>query len=123
MKKIAIILLTLSFNFGFGQVEIPFFEQIAFNLYKDTIIKKYPPKKKIQIAKYTNDLHPTFYRFQVDECLTGEFLDEKKNVEILSIYALEQMDWDSPTHFMNYDGLIKKQFRIKNSRTESYPYL
>ena len=33
------------------------------------------------------------------------------------------MDFDSPTHVMNYKGLNKKQFRIKNSRTERYPYL
>jgi len=123
MKKIAIILITLNFSIAFGQVEIPFFEQIAFDLYKDTIIQKYPPEKKIRIAKYTVDSHPTYYRFQVDKCLTGEFLDEKTNVEILSIYALEQMDFDSPTHVMNYDGLNKKQFRVKKSKTERYPYL
>jgi hypothetical protein len=123
MKKIAIALLILIFNCGFAQVENPFFEQIAFDLYKNTIIKKYPSEKKIRIAKYTLDLHPTYYTFQVSECLTGEFLDEKKNLEIFSIYALGQMDFDAPTHVMDFDGINKKQFRVKKSKTVKYPYL
>ncbi len=49
MKKIAIIILTLSFNLGFGQVEIPFFEQIAFDFYKDSLLTKFPVEKRIKI--------------------------------------------------------------------------
>ncbi len=123
MKKITITYLILSFNVIFGQVETPIFEQIVFDFYKDSIIEKYPSEKRIRIAKYVMDLHPTYYRFQVDECLTGEFLDEKTNLEILSSYAEKQTDFDSYTQLMNYDGINKKQFRIKNSKTENYPYL
>src|SRR5690606_31776379 len=81
MKKIAITFMILGFNLGFSQVETPFFEQIAFDFYKDTIVKEYPSEKKIRIPKYAVDLHPDYYRFQVDECLTGEFLDEKTNLQ------------------------------------------
>nr|WP_298924629.1 hypothetical protein [uncultured Allomuricauda sp.] len=123
MKKITITYLILGFNLAFGQVETPLFEQIVFDFYKDSIIEKYPSEKKIKIAKYVVDLHPTYYRLQVDECLTGEFLDEKTNLEILSSYAEKQTDFDSYTQLMDYDGINKKQFRIKNSKTESYPYL
>jgi|GEM_PF-1993750 len=123
MKKVAITFVILGFNLGFSQVELPFFEQIAFDFYKDTIVEKYPPEKKIRIAKYAVDLHPHYYRFQVDECLTGEFLDEKTNLQILSTYAEKEADFDFYTQLMNYDGINKKQFRIKNSKTESYPYL
>jgi hypothetical protein len=123
MKKIAIIILILGFNLGFSQVETPFFEQIAFDFYKDTILDKYPSKKKIRIAKYAMDLHPHFYRLQVDKCLTGEFLDEKTDLEILSSYATKQMDFDNYNKLMLYDGINKKQFRIKKSKTEKYPYL
>ncbi|MDT8415968.1 MAG: hypothetical protein RQ735_11420 [Flavobacteriaceae bacterium] len=112
MKKIAIIIFTVSFNFGFGQVEIPFFEQIAFDFYKDSLLTKFPVKKRIKIPKYTTDFHVSSYKFQVNECLTGELLTEGKELEIFGIYALEQMDFDSPTHVMNYENLDKKQFRI-----------
>ncbi|MFI8380511.1 hypothetical protein [Leeuwenhoekiella sp. NPDC079379] len=121
--KVAIIFMVLGFNLGFSQVELPFFEQIAFDFYKDTIIEKYSSNKKIRIAKYAVDLHPHYYRFQVDECLTREFLDEKTNLQILSSYAEKETDFDFYTKLMNYDVVDKKQFRIKNSKTESYPYL
>jgi hypothetical protein len=51
MKKIVIIILALSFNFGFGQVEIPFFEQIAFDFYQDSLLTKFPVKKRIKNLK------------------------------------------------------------------------
>ena len=108
MKKVAIIFMVLGFNLGFSQVELPFFEQIAFDFYKDTIIEKYPSEKKIRIAKYAVDLHPHYYRFQVDECLTGDFLDEKTNLQILSSYAEKETDFDFYTQLMNYDGADKK---------------
>ncbi|WP_370392101.1 hypothetical protein [uncultured Winogradskyella sp.] len=127
MKKIAIIILTLNFNLGFGQVEIPFFEQIAFDFYKDSLLTKFPVEKRIKIPKYTTDFHFSSYKFQVNECLTGELLTEGKELEIFGIYALEQMDFDSPTHKMNYENLDKKQFRIKKSSSNlnlriSQPY-
>ena len=119
MKKIAILILTLSFNLGFGQVEIPFFQQIAFDFYKDSLLTKFPVEKRIKIPKYTTDFHFSSYKFQVSECLTGELLTEGKELEIFGIYALEQMDFDSPTHIMNYDNLDKKQFRVKKSKSSS----
>tara|TARA_R110002051_G_scaffold282403_1_gene344162 strand:- start:926 stop:1462 length:537 start_codon:yes stop_codon:yes gene_type:complete len=124
MKKVAITFLILGFNLGFGQVESPLlFEQIAFDFYKDSIIKKYPSEKKIRIAKYVVDMHPTYYRIQVSKCLTGEFLDEKTNLEVLSSSAAKKKDFDFYNQLMDYVGIDKKQFRIKNSKTESYPYL
>ena len=42
-------------------------------------------------------------------------MTEGKELELFRIYALEQMDFDSPTHIMNYENLDKKQFRIKKS--------
>jgi len=123
MKKIAITFMILGFNLGFSQVELPFFEQIAFDFYKDSIVIKYPSEKKIRIAKYAVDLHPNYYRFQADECLTGEFLDEKTNLQILSSYAEKETNFDFYNQLMNYDGINKKQFRIRKSKTERYPYL
>lgn len=119
MKKIAIVILILSFNLGFGQVEIPFFEQIAFDFYKDSLLTKFPVEKRIKIPKYTTEFHFSSYKFQVSECLTGKLLTEGKELEIFGIYALEQMDFDSPTHIMNYDNLDKKQFRVKKSKSSS----
>ena len=113
----------LGFNLGFGQVKPPFFEQIAFDFYKDTIVRKYPSEKKIRIPKYAADFHPDYYRFQVDECLTGEFLDEKTNLQILNSYAEKDTDFDFYIKLMNYDGINKKPFRIRKSKTERYPYL
>lgn len=115
MKKIAIKILILSFNLGFGQVEVPFFEQIAFDFYKDSLLTKFPVEKRIKVPKYTSDFHFTSYKFQVNECLTGKLMTEGKELELFRIYALEQMDFDSPTHIMNYENLDKKQFRIKKS--------
>ena len=123
MKTFTIIFLILGFNTGFSQVEVPLFEQIAFDFYKDTILEKHPSEKKIRIAKYAVDLYPNHSRFQVGECLIGEFLDEKTNLEVLSYYAEKQTDFDFYSRLMNYDGINKKQFRIKKSKTESYPYL
>lgn len=123
MKKLIAILLILSYSLAFGQVEIPFFEQIAFDFYKDTLLTKFPTRKRIKIPKYTLDFHSAYYKFQLNECLTGELLTERKELKILSIYALEQMDFDSPTHIMKYENLDKKQFRIKKSQPNGYPNL
>nr|WP_298790797.1 hypothetical protein [uncultured Allomuricauda sp.] len=123
MKKPIAILLILSYSFAFGQVEIPFFEQIAFDFYRDSLLTKFPVKKRIKIPKYTLDFHSSSYKFQVNECLTGELLTEGKELEILSIYALEQMDFDSPTHIMKYKNLDEKQFRVKKSKANGYPNL
>jgi hypothetical protein len=123
MKKLIAILLTLSYSFVFGQNEIPFFEQIAFDFYKDTIVKMHPSKKRIRIAKYAVDLHPTYYRFQVSKCLTGELLEENTNLQLLSSYVAKQTDFDFYNQLMNYSGIDKKRFRIKNAKTENYPYL
>lgn len=138
MKKILIPILLLTYCIIQSQSELPFFEQIAFDLYQNTIIKDYPTDKKIRIPRYTSGLHPTYGWFYIGKCLTGEYLVEA-NVDSISYsyadenpehvvnvfdeYKLEQQNFDSPTHIMNYDGLNKKHFRIKNSRTERYPYL
>jgi hypothetical protein len=123
MKKLIIILVILSSSFAFGQVEIPFFEQIVFDFYKDSLLTKFPVKKRIKIPKYTTDFHSTYYKFQVNECLTRELLTEGKELEIFGIYALEQMDFNSPTHVMNYEKVDKKQFRIKKLKSNGYPNL
>lgn len=115
----------LSFNFGFTQGELPFFEQIAFDLYKDSIIQKHPVDKRIKITKFATDLHTDkWYRFSVTECLTGKSMIDGKELEVFNIYALQQqMNIDSPKYEMNYNRVNKKQFKIKNSKTSSYPYL
>lgn len=138
MKKILISIIILNSYIVQSQSELPFFEQIAFDLYQNTIIKKYPSDKKIRIPKYTLDIHPTNDWFSIGKCLTGEFLEEsnkdstyndlvKQNdeniVRILDEYRIEQQNFDSPTQVMNYDKLNKKEFRIKNTRTNHYPYL
>ena len=123
MKKVAITFMFLAFNFGFSQVETLFFEQIAFNFYKDTILEKYPSEKKIRISKYAVDLHPNYNKFHVDKCLIGEYLDEESDMDVLNSYAEKQSDFDFYSRLMDYDGINKKQFRIKKSKTESYPYL
>lgn len=123
MKKQISILLIFSYAFAFGQVEIPFFEQIAFDFYKDSLLTKFPAKKRVKIPKYTTDFHFSYYKFQVSRCLTGELLTEGKELVVFENYVLEQMDFDSPTHVMNYENVDKKQFRIKNSKSSGYPNL
>jgi len=123
MKKLIIILLTFSYSFAFGQVEIPFFEQIAFDFYKDSILTKFPVKKRIKVPMYTTDFHTYSYKFQVDKCLTGQLLTEGKELKIFENYVLEQLDFDSPTHVMNYENANKKPFRIKKSKSNNYPNL
>ncbi len=115
--------MTLSYSFAFGQVEILFFEQIAFDFYKDSLLTKFPVKKQIKVPKYTLNFHSGSYKFQVNECLTGVLLVDGKELEIYGTYALEQMDFDSPTHVMNYENVDKKQFRIKKSNSNGYPNL
>lgn len=123
MKKFIFILSLVSYHPLFGQVEIPFFEQIAFNFYKDSLLTEFPVKKRVAIQKYTVDFHDYSNKFQIDRCLTGNDLTEGIELEIFSIYASEQMDFDSPTHVMNYVNVDKRQFIIKKSKTNRYPYL
>ena len=123
MKKLILILLILNYSFAFGQAEIPFFEQIAFDFYKDSLLTKFPVNKRIKIPKYTSDFDIEDYRFQVSSCLTGQTLTDGKELEIFQEYIKERMDFDSPTHYMNYENINKKQFKIKNSRSDNYPNL
>jgi len=123
MRKIALILLILKGSLSFGQVELPFFEQIAFNFYNDSLLTKFPVKKKIRIPKYTMDFHYHSYKFQVSECLTGKRLTEGEELKLFDKYTLGQIDFDSPTHTMNYDNIDKKQFRIKKTKENSFPNL
>jgi hypothetical protein len=123
MNKIIVVLLMINYSYAIGQVEIPFFEQIAFDFYKDSLLTKFPVKKRIKIPKYTINFHDDYHKFQVNNCLTGELLTDGKELEVFGIYVLEQMDFDSPTHVMKYDNINKKQFRVKQSKSKNYPNL
>ena len=123
MKKITLILLILRFSSTFGQKETPFFEQIAFDLYKTEIIKKFPAKGKVKISKYTTDLHDIHFIFYVNECLKGKYLSEKKELIKYEDYASRQLDLNSLKKEISFDGLNKKEFKIKKRKTESIPYL
>ena len=121
MQKIVLLIIFFISVKSYGQIEIPFFEQIAFDFYKESIAGKSQFRKKIKVAKYTVDIHPEIVTFQVHECLEGKTLSEGKELEIFQIYALEQMDFDSPTHSINYEESDKEKFRIKNTNNYGFP--
>ncbi len=107
----------------FGQLEIPFFEQIAFDFYKDSILSIYPLERKIKVFRYTIDSHPTEHKFVVQNCLTGRTLAEGEELQLFSTYLLQQNDWDAPNFELKYSTLDKSLFKIKNRAVQGHPKL
>ena len=122
MKKILFFISIISVA-SYGQNKIPFYEQLAFEFYKDSIADKSRFRKKIKIAKYTNDIHPDIVTFQVNKCLEGKTLKEGKELKIYELYNEELMKFDSPTNWIKYEESDKKLFRFKNSDQYGYPRL
>ncbi|WP_219634598.1 hypothetical protein, partial [Flavobacterium chungangense] len=79
-----IFILFLLFNFDcFSQSKLPFYEQLAFDFYKENILKAYPVKSKITIFKSLNyDSSEEIY-YVPSECLKTELQNYGKNIEKL----------------------------------------
>ena len=123
MKIILYFMLLLVPYITIAQLELPFYEQIAFDFYKDSIKPNFPVKKRLKISKDVNDLHPAYTHFWVPRCLTGSYLEKGKDLEVFENYVFDQMNFESPIRIMNYEGLSRKEFRIKKRRPNSYPFL
>ncbi|KAA5540316.1 hypothetical protein [Adhaeribacter rhizoryzae] len=107
MRIRLILLLVLVPFISFGQREIPF-EQIAFDYYKDTILKQYPLKKKITLRQ---DLEREHFFLWSTHCLT-DLGFRLNSTDTLALNTSNRTKID-----LGQD----KRFRIKERNEENYP--
>ena len=123
LKRTVVILILLISELGFSQKNKPFFEQIAFDLYRTEIIDSFPVKKQIKVYKYAFDFQPTLFWFFTPSCLSN--IVWKSNDQFLPIkeYTDSQQNIDSNRFELDFSDLDKKQFKIKKFGKGNYPKL
>ncbi|KGO93271.1 hypothetical protein [Flavobacterium subsaxonicum] len=105
-----------------AQAKFPFYEQLAFDFYRTTVLDSFPVKKKITVFKYILDVHPNYFFTAPNYVGSLNHKTDAKFV-LLKTYAESQYDFDSPMAELNTDSVNKKQFRVKEKRRNYYPKL
>lgn len=103
--------------------EFPFFEQIAFDFYSNTIIDSFPSKKKIRVSMYTFNLHPFNHAFNSPFCRSDTYLKENKECVKIVEYEKSLIDIDSKRLELDFTKTDLKKFKIKKSVNKHYPRL
>ncbi|MFP9115275.1 hypothetical protein ACLI1A_15165 [Flavobacterium sp. RHBU_3] len=100
----------------------PFYEQLAFNFYQDTILKSYPVKKKISLYPYRLDFKIHLKSLENPGCITG--IDSNSQFKPFLTYETAQSNFDSGKLDLEVATINKHQFRIKKLHTKNrYPQL
>ncbi|WP_299549950.1 hypothetical protein [Seonamhaeicola sp.] len=122
LKKVILLTFLINCTIGVSQTKYPFYEQIAFDFYKATIIDSFPSKKKIKVYPYVTDFHLSGYVFSNPRCLGITWKSNKQFKEIED-YVENQWHIDSDKFELDFSNLDKKKFKIKRSGKGNYPRL
>ncbi len=115
------ILFISSYN-CFSQSEKPFYEQIAFDFYKESILKTYPVKRKITIYKsLTYNSEEEIY-YIPSNCLKNEISNNEKKIEKLEFSKYWKTFEDMRLN-LDLKDINKKQFKIRKNNNGSFPKL
>jgi hypothetical protein len=123
MRRVLIILFFLISEFAFTQTVTPFFEQIAFDLYRSEIIDSFPVKKRIRIFPSFFDFQSTEFSFLTPNCFNKVAWTNPDHIQQIKEYKKNQHSIDSNYKELDFTDLNKKQFKIKKNGKGSYPKL
>jgi len=123
LKKTFGILFLLISGLAIAQTSTPFYEQIAFDLYRTEIIHSFPVKKRIKVYKYAFDFQPTLFWFYTPSCLSNIVWKSNDQFQPIKEYTTSQLKIDSNRFELDFSDLDKKKFKIKKFGKGSYPKL
>ena len=117
------LILFLLINFDcFSQSTFPFYEQLAFDFYKENILKVYPVKSKITVFKSLNyDSSEEIY-YVPSECLKAQIPNYGKNIEKLE-YSKYWKSFKDMNIDLDLTNINKNQFKIKKFNHGNFPKL
>lgn len=122
-KNIICLLFILMSSITMAQAKFPFYEQLAFDFYRTTVLDSFPVKKKITIYSYISDMHFSESYFTVPACNRHGKLIKTSGLGILKEYEDSRNTFDAILIELNTDAIDKKQFRIKERTVNRYPKL
>lgn len=106
----------------FSQSENPFYEQLAFDFYKENILKVFPVEKKITVFKSLNyDSGEEIY-YVPSDCLKTKLPNDGKNIEKLE-YSKYWKSFEDTRLNLDLKKIDRKQFKIKKSNRGYFPKL
>ena len=106
----------------FSQSEYPFYEQLAFNFYKDTILEIYPVERKIIVFKSLNyDSGEEIY-YVPSDCLKTKLPNYGKNIEKLK-YSKYWRRFEDMRLDLDLTNIDKKKFKIRKFNRGNFPKL
>ncbi|ESU21146.1 hypothetical protein FSS13T_27350 [Flavobacterium saliperosum S13] len=121
IKIIYLIFLFLSFNFKcFAQSDYPFYEQIAFDFYKDEILKNLPVKKKITVYKSLNYNAAEEIHYVPSNGLKTKVPQHRDSIKKID-FSRYWKSINANRFELNLTNIDKKQFKIKKSNNGSFP--
>ena len=105
---------------SFAQSNYPFYEQLAFNFYKEEILKAFPVKTKITVYKSLNyDAGEEMY-YVPSNGLKSEVPRQRDSIKRIE-YSKYWKGVDDSRFELNLSNIDKKQFKIKKSNKGSFP--
>ncbi|MEE9363423.1 MAG: hypothetical protein V3U92_12570 [Cellulophaga sp.] len=106
-----------------AQTKTPFYEQLAFDLYKTKILEAHPVPKKITIYENAFGFHPTLFWNTPPSCFPN--VTAKRGVKFKEISAYAKKHWENDSDYfeLDFSNLNKKQFKIKKKRKGKFPKL
>jgi hypothetical protein len=125
MKILIHIIIIAFFGLGnsFGQSDIPFYEQIAFDYYQTDILESYPVEEKISVYRYFYDFHGRNIYFATPLCLKNVVQNDSKSIIKFDEKKYGQNYIESEKFELNFSDLNKRQFKIRNRKLGKYPRL
>jgi hypothetical protein len=106
-----------------AQAKFPFYDQLAFDFYRTTVLDSFPVKKKITIYRYISDLHFTENCFTMPNCNENSRPIKTSGLGIWKEYDESMNNFDAIMIELNTDSINKKQFRIKEMVGNYHPKL
>lgn len=107
---------------AFSQEEFPFFEQLAFDHFAETVLDSFPEKRRIKVPIYIWDLHEGSVVFPHPSC-TGLKWKSHEQFELIASYNEDQSHFESDKLELSLFTFSKKQFKIKSREPKGFPRL
>ncbi|GGD15586.1 hypothetical protein GCM10011343_03140 [Flavobacterium orientale] len=106
----------------FSQSENPFYEQLAFDFYKESILKVFPVEKKITVFKSLNYDSSEHITYLPSDGLKMSVPKERDSIKILE-YKKYWKSFEDMRLDLDLKNIDRKQFKIKKSNRGYFPKL
>ena len=106
----------------FAQSNYPFYEQLAFDFYREEILKKFPVKEKITVYKSLNyDSSEEIY-YVPSNGLKTKIPNQRDSINRID-FSKYWKNINANKFELNLTNIDKKQFKIKKSNNGGFPKL